>query len=118
MAAVFILSGTLLAGALGVATLNWILVRRKLHRIHAEWQAEADTLKAEVQRIAAEWRERDRVPTAAAAVPNGFNMNRRPEAVRRLHSGMAIDRVAAGTGWSVAEIALLQKVEQLSAARK
>ncbi len=118
MAALSILAAILLAGALSGAVLNWILVRRKLKQITADWQAEAGALKAEVTRVAAEWRERDKAPPTPAAIPNGFNMNRRPEAVRRLQAGMAVDRVSAGTGWSGAEIALLQKVEKLSAAAR
>jgi len=118
MAALFILAGTLLVGALGVTALNWIWVRRKLQRYHADWQEEVGVLKAEVNRIAEEWHERDKAPATATALPNGFNMNRRPEAVRRLHAGVAIDRVSIGTGWSIAEIALLQKVEQLSTAAR
>jgi len=118
MAALSILACVLLAGTAFGAFTNWVLLRSKLRRTAEEWRTVEVSLRSEVSRIAEEWRERDQGSAKTAVVPNGFNMNRRPEAVRRLHAGMQIDRIATGTGWSIPEIALLQKIERLAEAAR
>ncbi len=108
-----------LAAAIALGgVLNSVLLRRRLARNTEDWRSGTESLRGEVTRIAGEWRERDQSSSKTALVPNGFNMNRRPEAVRRLHSGMQVDRIAAGTGWSIPEVALLQKVERMAEAAR
>ncbi len=110
---------TALAAAIALGgALNSVLLRRRLARNTEDWRNETESLRGEVNRIGGEWRERDQSSSKTTLVPNGFNMNRRPEAVRRLHAGMQVDRIAAGTGWSVPEIALLQKIERLAEAAR
>lgn len=88
----------------GVAAFAWSF-RKQLKLATSEWSADATQIRAELERL--------RVEGLPAPPPNGFNLNRRPDAVRRLRAGQALDAIAAATGWSVAEIALLQKVERL-----
>ncbi len=116
MASLFILIATIAAAIAGGGVLNSVLLRRRLARNTEEWRSVTESLRAEVNRIAGEWRERDQSSSKPALVPNGFNMNRRPEAVRRLHAGMQVDRIAEGTGWSIPEVALLQKIERMAEA--
>lgn len=113
MTALSVLVATLAGAALGTA-LSWMLLRRKIAQRTNEWRDMAESLHAEVKGLAEQLRERDQARLTSAPVPNGFNMNRRPDAVRRLHSGIEIDRVAAGTGWSIPEIVLLEKIERMS----
>ncbi len=89
----------------GVAVFAWAF-RKQLKLARAEWSADATQIRAELEKL--------RVEGLPAPPPNGFNLNRRPDAVRRLRAGQAPDGIATSTGWSVAEIALLQKVERLN----
>ena len=88
---------------------GWYL-KRQLVRSRQEQSFEAEALRSEFELFRAEG-----VPSPP---PNGFNLNRRPDTVRRLRSGQALDSITAATGWSLPEIALLQKVERIAAGRK
>ena len=88
---------------------GWYL-KRQLLRSRQEQSLEAEALRSEFELFRAEG-----LPSPP---PNGFNLNRRPDAARRLRSGQALDSITAATGWSLPEVALLRKIETIAASRK
>ena len=114
MGTILILTVLLLAGTSLGAALVCVWLNSKCKRDRQQLREAVSAVEREVYRIASELRERDSAPSASSVVPNGFNLNRRAEAVRRLRAGVPLNNVANGTGWSAAEIGLLQKVEQLA----
>ncbi len=99
-------------GLLAIAVTSvvcWYL-RRDLARAKAELQAEAVTLRSEFEKL--------REEGLPSPPPNGFNMNRRPDTLRRLRSGQAMDTITAATGWALPEVALLRKIEAIAPGRR
>jgi len=106
MIALFVLAGTLFLGCLAGAALSLYFSRRQVTRAKIELQAETASLREMLDRPAA--------PFVPSPPVNAFNLNRRPEAVRRLRANQPLDNIAAGTGWTVPELALLEKIEKVN----
>ncbi len=113
MQALMILAGTLLAGTIAGAGICLLILRRQLSAAIQEARSEISVVRADVSLVRAEWQQRDRETVRPGPPKNGFNLNRRAEAVRRLHSRHSLDSVIAGTGWSIPEISLLEKIERI-----
>ena len=80
--------------------------RRDLAKAKQELRAEADRLRSEFELL-----RQEGLPTPP---PNGFNMNRRPDTLRRLYTGQSMDTITAATGWALPEITLLKKIESIA----
>jgi len=120
MQALIILAVTLLVGTLSGALLAAIYLRWQWARFMKELSPREAGLEQKVSRMQAEWEESklERIPEPLSPPPgNGFNLNRRAEALRRLKNGHTLDHVAAGLGFSAAEVELLDKVNRIAAVR-
>ena len=113
MIALLILAGTLLTGLLAGAALSFCVSRRENDASHKTFQAELEQIRAEVAFVA---QGAQHIPVAPPAP--AFNLNRRPDATRRLRAGQPHDLISESTGWSVPEIALLQKIEAITALKR
>jgi hypothetical protein len=106
----------LVAIALGTAfgaTLNWMVLRRKSAGEFGEVRQQVAALQKEVSGLSTQLRQQETQSLSPVLPVKGFNLNRRPEAVRRMRAGHQPNQLVSATGWSVAELDLLQKVEKL-----
>ncbi len=120
MQALIVLATTLVAGALSGALLASIYLRSQWKRFLKEFRTREAEIQQTVSRVEAEW-EKSKLDRASNPLPplpaNGFNINRRAEALRRLGNGHAPDHIAAASGFTAAEMDLLDKVNRIARAR-
>ena len=95
------------------AALSCLQLRRKSALDLRQVQQQIAALQKEISGLATQLQQQDKLSANPVLPVKGFNLNRRAEAVRRMRAGHQPDQLVSATGWSVAELELLQKVEKL-----
>jgi len=110
----FLIAATTLALGIALTTaLNCHQLRRKLASYLSDSAQQLAELQAEIAVLSTQIRRQDQLSPSSGMPPKGFNLNRRAEAVRRMRAGHQPNQLVSATGWSAAELELLQKVERL-----